>query len=336
MNFPGPVRILLWPASLLYGLHARIRAWLYSTGVFRQKHLKGKVISVGNLTVGGTGKTPTVIWLAEQFLAEGKSVAILTRGYRGTGETSDEIELMKQRLGDRVRFGVGPNRFRRGSALESITPVDVFILDDGYQHLQLARDVNILLIDSTRALRDEFLLPAGSLREPMSSLHRADIVFFTRSNHSQKVVQAIQESPELPIFPSETRLVRYRNLSSGLANKREVTGLPAQPIFAFCGIGNPDAFFADLGRWGNVVAGKLQFRDHHKYSAADIRMIEKQAKAAGARSIVSTEKDAINLGSFRAESLSLYLCEIKMHIPDAEAVLAEIHRRLAPRQVVSA
>jgi len=336
MNLSGPMKVLLWPASNLYGCITRIRVWLYSIGLFKQKRLKGKVISVGNLTVGGTGKTPMVIWLAEQFLAEGKRVAILSRGYRGTGETSDEVELMKQRLGDRVRFGIGVDRYRTGSGLESVTPVDVFILDDGYQHLQLARDVNILLIDSTRVLRDEFLLPAGSLREPMSSIHRADVVFFTRSNHRQKVVQAIQESPELPIFSSETRLHQYWNLNQESYNDMEKIELPVQPIFAFCGIGNPDAFFADLDRWGNVVAGKMQFRDHHKYSATEIERIEGWAKAAGARSLVTTEKDAMNLGSLRSESLPLYRCDIRMHIPDATAVLAEIRRRLEARQAVPA
>ncbi len=102
MKLPLLVRILLWPLSVLYGGYVRMRAWLYANGWLKQKHLRAKVISVGNLTVGGTGKTPMVLWLAEKFLAEGKRVAILSRGYRGTGGTSDEIELMKHRLQDRV------------------------------------------------------------------------------------------------------------------------------------------------------------------------------------------------------------------------------------------
>jgi len=140
MNVSPLVRMLLWPLSLLYGAIVRLRTWLYAKGLLKQKRLKSPVVSVGNLTVGGTGKTPMVIWLAEQFLAEGKRVAILSRGYRGTNGTSDEIELMKFRLQGRAAFGVGKDRFTEGQRIESQQPVDVFLLDDGFQYLQLARD----------------------------------------------------------------------------------------------------------------------------------------------------------------------------------------------------
>src|SRR2546430_16203373 len=133
MKISAVVRIVLRPLSLIYGAVVRCRAWLYAQGWFEQRRLKGVVISVGNITVGGTGKTPMVIWLAEKFLAEGKRVAILSRGYRGANGTSDEIELMKFRLPDRVCFGAGKNRFAEGHRLESQQPIDVFILDDGFQ-----------------------------------------------------------------------------------------------------------------------------------------------------------------------------------------------------------
>src|SRR5262244_3354258 len=137
MNWPLPIRILLLPLSWIYGLFVRSKAILYSGGIVTRKRLNGAVVSVGNLTVGGTGKTPMVIWLANRFLAEGKRVAILTRGYAGSGGTSDEVELMRSRLGDRVAFGVGPDRHTTGGRLEAAAGVDVFLLDDGYQHLSL-------------------------------------------------------------------------------------------------------------------------------------------------------------------------------------------------------
>ena len=152
MNAPPLLRRLLWPLSLLYGVGVRVRVWLYANGWLKQKHLNAAVISVGNLSVGGTGKTPMVIWLAEKFLADGKRVAILSRGYRGANGTSDEIELMKFRLRGRVSFGVGKNRFAEGHRIESQQFIDVFLLDDGFQHLQLARDLNILLMDASRPL----------------------------------------------------------------------------------------------------------------------------------------------------------------------------------------
>src|ERR1700747_3442606 len=119
MNVHPLLRMLLWPVSLLYGAVVRVRVWMYQKGWLKQKRLKGTVISVGNLTLGGTGKTPMVIWLAEKFLGEGKRVAILSRGYRGSNGTSDEVELMKHRLRGRALFGVGQDRFVKGRSLES-------------------------------------------------------------------------------------------------------------------------------------------------------------------------------------------------------------------------
>src|SRR5437868_12034081 len=174
MSFSPLMRTLLWPLSVAYGAVVRVRAWLYAQGWLKRKRLKGTVISVGNLTVGGTGKTPMVIWLAEKFLAEGKRVAILSRGYRGTNGTSDEVELMRSRLQCRVAFGVGKNRFTEGQRLAAQRTIDIFLLDDGFQHLQLARDLDILLMDASASLHGELLLPVGRLREPLSAMSRAN------------------------------------------------------------------------------------------------------------------------------------------------------------------
>src|SRR5438067_13669750 len=125
MKLPLVVRILLWPLSIIYAGGAWLRAWSYARGWLRQERLNGTVISVGNLTVGGTGKTPVVIWLAEKFLSEGKHVAILSRGYRGSNGTSDEVELMRFRLQGRVMFGVGKNRYAEGRRLETQQPIDI-------------------------------------------------------------------------------------------------------------------------------------------------------------------------------------------------------------------
>jgi tetraacyldisaccharide 4'-kinase len=336
MGLPLPLRILLWPLSLLYGVGARVRAWLYVKGWLKQFRLKAAVVSVGNLTVGGTGKTPMVIWLAEKFLAEGKRVAILSRGYRGVNGTSDEIELMKVRLQNRVGFGVGKDRYAEGQRLESQQPVDIFLLDDGFQHLQLARDLNILLVDASRPLRDESLLPGGRLREPLSAIHRADVVVFTRVTDQLSVKRAIQEFTEFPIFPAVTHLLRYRRLATEqLTIEREIE-LPPQPLFVFCGIGNPDAFLADVDRWGNRIVGSAIYRDHHFYSAHDLRQLEDSAKRAGARALLTTEKDAQNLGDLRFSSLPLYYCEIEVKVADAEEFQRTLRRKLEKRSEVAA
>jgi tetraacyldisaccharide 4'-kinase len=336
MNFSVPVRILLWPLSLLYGAVVRIRVWMYARGWLKQRKLKGAVISVGNLTVGGTGKTPMVIWLAERFLSEGKHVAILSRGYRGANGTSDEIELMKFRLKDRVAFGVGKNRYEEGTRLESERSVDIFLLDDGFQHMQLARDVDILLVDSSRPLRNESLLPSGRLREPLSGIHRADLVVFTRVTDQLPVKRAIQEFPEFPIFPATTRLLRYRRITTSEGEFASDIELPPQPVFVFCGIGNPDAFLADADRWGNYIAGRSIYRDHHSYSVHDIRRLEESAKSSGARALLTTEKDAQNLGELRFSSLPLYYCEIDVKLADTEEFQKTLKRKLQARNGVAA
>lgn len=336
MNVPPFLRALLWPFSLLFGGAVRARAWMYQKGWLKQKRLKAAVISVGNLTVGGTGKTPMVIWLAEKFLAEGKQVAILSRGYRGSNGTSDEIELMKFRLQNRVAFGVGKDRFGEGQRLEAGKSIDVFLLDDGFQHLELARDLDILLVDASRPLHKQSLLPGGCLREPLSAIRRADIVVFTRVNDQLSLKRAIQEFPQFPIFPASTQLIRYRRMTPDQQGLVPDFELPPQPVFVFCGIGNPDAFFADVDRWGNVIAGRAVYGDHHFYDPTDIRRLEDSAKRTGARAFLTTEKDAQNLGDLRFSSLPIYYCEIEMRVADASAFQSALESRLRNRRGVAA
>ena len=237
MNVSPLLRRLLWPLSLLYGVGVHARVWLYAHRWFTRKHLKATVISVGNLTVGGTGKTPMVIWLAEKFLADGKRVAILSRGYRGTNGTSDEIELMKFRLRDRVSFGVGRNRFAEGQRLESQQSIDVFLLDDGFQHLHLARDLDILLMDASRPLAGESLLPAGRLREPLAAMSRANLIIFTRAETASGTLEAIGKLNQYPVFAASTRLLGFRRFGG------EIAPLSASEIGAGPSPGFPANYF---------------------------------------------------------------------------------------------
>jgi tetraacyldisaccharide 4'-kinase len=300
-RIPRALAIALWPVSVVYGWVVRTKNWMYDAGWLKAKRLKGIVISVGNLTTGGTGKTPMVLWLAQRFLAQGKSVAILSRGYKGSGGTSDEIELMRARLGDRIRFGVGADRHATGSKLESGRRVDVFLLDDGFQHRQLARDLDILMLDGSRNLKSEWLLPSGSLREPISARRRADILVVSRGAESVPV--GTEDSNRQPVFYPQTRLVEFRRLGAGPSDSKYGSTINRSPSFAFCGIGNPDAFFADLVSWRFELAGEKTFRDHHAYSDLDVERLEAAADKVSAADFVTTEKDAANLalagGKFR-------------------------------------
>jgi tetraacyldisaccharide 4'-kinase len=329
MRFSRPLRILLWPASLLYGAVVSTRSALYARGVFKRKRLKTPVISVGNLTVGGTGKTPLVIWLANRLLQQGKRVAILSRGYRGTAGTSDEIELMKSRLQNRVSFGVGKNRFITGTRIESQQPVDVFLLDDGFQHLQLARDLDIVLMDASRPVGPT-LLPAGPMREKASALSRAGVLVFTRTESTFGANEAIQRLSNLPVFAASTTLLGFRPLATP-ASLHPVSALRDGPLFAFCGIGNPEAFVSDLKKWGVAPAGHTFFRDHHRYSLEDARAIEKSAQRAGAQALVTTEKDSFNLSAAKF-SMPVYIAVIDLHIENEMQFLATVENAIQTRR----
>jgi tetraacyldisaccharide 4'-kinase len=332
MKLPLLVRLLLWPFSILYGGLTQIRAWLYTKGILKQKRLNRPVISVGNLTVGGTGKTPMVIWLAEHLLAQGKRVAILSRGYKGSGGTSDEIELMKFRLQGRAEFGVGPDRYEQGKKLQS--NVDLFLLDDGFQHLQLARDANILLLDATQPLGKQTMLPTGRLREPMAAMFRADLLIFTRVETVPGTAVSLEPFQEHPVFSASTQLLGFRCATSDRAilSKDEI-GLG--PFYAFCGIGNPRAFFQDLKNWKFTLADQCEFPDHHRYDARDVKEIEAAAVTAGAKALVTTEKDAQNLFGKKFERLPVYYAVINLLIPKEDALLSLIDQKVAAAKMVA-
>src|SRR5271156_3698953 len=331
---------LLWPLSLPYGAVAHLRARAYRKGILKKQHLNGTVISVGNLTTGGTGKTPMVLAIAERLLAEGKNVGILTRGYRGEkippssknnsataaattnasattiSTTSDEVRLLQSRLGDRVQFGVGANRYEQGRELAK-HGVNWFVLDDGFQHLQLARDVDIVLIDATNPFSGGRLLPAGRLREPRSALARADIIVIPRSTRAPAIESAIRRDSAAPIFYARPKLDAIHSFADGqLGGAVAPDALPK--LFAFCGIGNPAAFLNDLRAWGLDIVGHKLFPDHHRYTAADRQEILQQATKAGAGALICTEKDLYNLPATNKAKLMTFYCSISMQIDNSD------------------
>lgn len=320
--------LALWPFSLLYGQVTRWRAGLYARGIFKPRRLGRPVISVGNLTVGGTGKTPMVMWLTERLIGQGKRVGILTRGYRGNGGSSDEVELMKLRLPHSTEFGVGANRYEQGKRLEA--SVDVFVLDDGFQHQQLARDVNILLIDAAQPLAKQTMLPTGRLREPISAMTRADVLVFTRTETVPGTGASISRFEEYPVFSAATRLLGFRRLGKGteLVTLGE-TGVGS--FYAFCGIGNPLAFFQDLKNWNVPLAAHCEFADHHRYDARDVAELEAAARTAGAMALLTTEKDAQNLSGCSFSEFPVYLAVIDLEISKEAALLGLIHEKLQAR-----
>ena len=317
---------------------ARAKAWCYARGIFRKRKLPGTVIGVGNLTVGGTGKTPVVLAIAERFAQEGKNTAILTRGYRGTADAgasgvpqSDEVALLRERLAGKVQLGVGADRYKNGMVLAR-HGIDWFVLDDGFQHLKLSRDADVVLIDATDPFGGGMVLPAGRLREPLSALRRADIVVVTRSVQapSPAIEAIIRRHTSSPIFYASTRL------ESVLRVPRLDVALPQQDwtkarFLAFCGIGNPAAFFEDLRTWGFQVVQQRSFLDHHAYTSRDAAQLEQAASNCGADALLCTEKDVWNLRNVQFTTLPVYCCRISFALPEGfwTAITDAVGRRKA-------
>jgi tetraacyldisaccharide 4'-kinase len=306
----------------MYDAGARLRVSLYRHGIFAQRQLDGTVISVGNLTVGGTGKTPMVLWLAERLIAEGHRPAILTRGYRGESPrndgglpAADEVALLRMRLGAQAQLGVGKDRYASGRVLER-HGAKFFLLDDGFQHLALQRDVDIVLLDAGDPFGGGHLLPCGRLREPLAALKRANIVVITRSEHAPAVESVVRRHTNAPIFYARAELQEVLR-APALAVPWPLAERPSARVFAFCGIGSARGFFDDLRRWGFSVAGERSFRDHHRYSPADLAALERAAVAVGANTMLCTEKDVFNMRDAGAGTLPVYACRIGLAVPDA-------------------
>lgn len=319
--------LILSPFSWLYGAISHLRARAYRTGMLKSQRLAGTVISVGNLTVGGTGKTPMVLWIAERLLADGKSVGILTRGYRGetlispasdsvSASTSDEVRLLQSHLGQRVLFGIGSDRHRTGSLLAE-RGVEWFVLDDGFQHLQLDRDVNIVLIDASNPFGGGRLLPAGRLRESQRALARANLVVITRTSNAPGLERAIQRYTDSPIFYAQMSLNAIHYVETGRLAGSLSADLVGRP-YAFCGIGNPHSFLFTLRDSGIEVAGHEFFPDHHRYTSTDLAQVVFAARAAGATALICTEKDLYNLGDAFDGSLDLLCATISLNIDRAD------------------
>ena len=326
--------IVLPPLSLLYGAITRTRLSLYRRGTFHTTKLDRPVISIGNLTTGGTGKTPLVEWVSRKLAAKGKKVCILTRGYGrkdphlqvivsdGYGvlvspsEAGDEPFLLATNLKGKAAVISSADRTAAGQEAIKDFGTDCFVLDDGFQHLRLARDLNIVTIDATNPWGGGTLLPYGRLRERREGLRRADCIVVTRCDQVQTVgllpVEISQLNPGCPVFYSRMRTSRV----SPLKNGSETLAAPAR-VAAFCAVGNPSSFVEHVRSSGYELALNTSFPDHHVYSQSEIDSITGSAEQAGATALLTTAKDAVKL---RALSFSLpcYVLEIEISIEDEE------------------
>jgi len=343
----------LMPLAGLYCAGTRLRQQAFHRGWLKSRRLSRSVISVGNLTVGGSGKTPLVAEIARILLRHGYKPAILTRGYgRERGPdlialepqperspdsriTGDEPALLARAL-PQVPIVICANRYRAGQLAEERFGVDVHILDDGFQHFAIERDVDLVAIDVTQDLSRGALLPAGRLREPVSALARANIVVLTRveiQGPGSLEQQVRRINPNAPIFRCTTRLRSLVELGSQRIT--EPGNYRGKHVFAFCAIGNPPAFFSYLRRWEFNPISEIAFRDHHVYSAEDIERLNKLASEEEAVAFLTTEKDLMNLPPQLAFDLPVLACAIQTEISEAERFEQVLLAGLARKQLRS-
>ena len=326
--------IVLPPLSLLYGAITRTRLSLYRRGTFHTTKLERPVISVGNITTGGTGKTPLVEWVSRKLAAKGKKVCILTRGYGrkdphlqvivsdGYGvlvsprEAGDEPYLLATSLTGQAAVISSADRIAAGHEAIKDFGTDCFVLDDGFQHLRLARDLNIVTIDATNPWGGGTLLPYGRLREKPEGLRRADCVVITRCDQVKDLDPLRDDLTKLtdnrPIFYSQMRTARLSSLKNG-----PPTLSPPARVAAFCAIGNPSSFVEHLRRSGFEIASSTSFPDHHVYSQDEIDSITRSAQNAGATALITTAKDAVKLRQL-SFSIPCYVLEIEISIDNCE------------------
>jgi tetraacyldisaccharide 4'-kinase len=340
-SMPGRLLLaVLAVPALVYGEIQRLRAAAYRAGCPGTRRLPRPVVSIGNITAGGTGKTPVTAYIARQLIGQGLSVAVLSRGYGGSlegrcavvsdgtnllltaDECGDEPYLLASTIAG-LMVVIGPDRYQAGClALESMN-VDVFLLDDGFQHLRLHRDLNILLLDGTKPFGNGWTLPAGLLREPASAVQRANLIIRTRCPEGDFPEVAVG----IPAISSRHELADAVPLSGG--ERIPLTELRGRRVLAFAGIAEPDSFFNELRNQGIDVVRTVAFADHTRYGDEQVATIGSGLRESGASLLLTTEKDGVKLQDMPAEMAGeIFLVRLKLVFVDPEPLTGVLRNLL--------
>lgn len=345
------IRGATWPLSLIYRIGLAVYLWIYRIGLRKRCRLGVPVISVGNLTCGGTGKTPAVQAICRTLKEQGVSVVVLSRGHggssRGTTVASDGSNILSAsaEVGDEpillartlpgIPVVVGKDRRESGRlAIDRFSP-DVIVLDDGLQYWQLHRDLDIIILNAGKPFGSGFVLPTGDLREPISGLRRAGLVLLTGTHSVEDDLLAVgaavsMRAPGVPILAANHQPVCIKNTET--AECKNLDWISGREVFAFCGIGQPESFLRSLRDLHASIGGNLVFPDHYRLSDRDITAIIDGAKACGAEAIITTEKDFARLDG--APIPDLHTLVIKLEIEDsshfAQYIANRINRQNTP------
>ncbi|MCG8404063.1 MAG: tetraacyldisaccharide 4'-kinase [Phycisphaerales bacterium] len=319
------IRAGLASLSLIYRFTIALRNAYYDIFRSKQRNVGCPVISIGNITVGGTGKTPLAVRIAGDLIERGRKVAILTRGYKGgqnrdgRGHESDEALVLQQRC-PKASVVIDPDRIAGGRRARA-QGADVLLLDDGFQHRRLARDLDIVLIDATAPFGYGWMLPRGLLREPLKSLRRADVIVLTRSDlvdaSSRRLMlaQVNRTSGGKPVVHAVHRIVGFMDIAGEAI---PVEGAGAMRAVVFAGIANFDSFRRSVEETGVEIVAAYEYPDHHDYTSEEITALGDVAVTLEANVILTTEKDAVKLtGRWKEEGCRLLVLRLEIEFDEA-------------------
>ena len=321
------IRFIFYPLSLFYQITLFIRSFFYKINFLETRSLPCKVISVGNITAGGSGKTPTVEYLSRLLQSKGKKIGIISRGYRRNskktlivtdGKTKpktwktfgDEPYLLAQKL-DNVPIIVGKSRYEAGiKMIETFNP-EIIIMDDGFQHISLSRDLDIVLINSKDTKDTHRLMPVGMLRESVSNLSRADLVILTKTNTHQPSDYLINiiENLKCPIINNKIELDDMLINIKGESYALDI--INSKNVYIFSALGDHEGFEKIMVNTGAIIVGHDKYPDHYIYTPGDLKNIEENANKNGANFIITTEKDIVKIKEYNSK-VNLYAVRMKM------------------------
>ena len=343
----GPARVLAVAGGGYRGLLGA-REWLYGRGILKSRALPCRVVSIGNLTIGGTGKTPAVEVAVQTLAALGHRPAVVSRGYgrstRGVQvvadaasialdpeESGDEPFLLARRLPG-IPVVVGSNRHEAARVAIEKFGVTAIVLDDAFQHRTLRKDLEIVMARARRPWGNGHLLPAGPLREPLASLARADLVVATGAlglGDAREVVEAVDEhAPRVPVLTAT--LVPSECWEAGRMRPVSLAELSGKRLAAFAGIASPAAFSETLRSTGGVVEELSEFADHHWYSTDDLSRLDERAGELGVEALITTEKDWVRLRRLRLPRRPLYVLSVRLVVQTGETAWRQVFRRACP------
>lgn len=355
-RIPPALAPMLCVPGLLYESLIRTRNGLYDAGVLPRRYLPGPVLSVGNITMGGTGKTPLVLYIAQVLTQRGFQPAILTRGYRRTRSNTtrilapneavpsaarilgDEPAVMRRHLSS-AWMGISKNRFRAGVIISQKLPQAIFILDDGFQHRRLYRDLDIVILDRSQALQSNRVFPRGTLREPLSGLQRCHAMVLNGTRDDDAGDSFIEEiarrHPHISIFSCSQTIESLVHLAAWDAMDFSVEAPRPHSAYLLAALGNPQRFAQDVQHLGIDIRGSQFFPDHYWPAPEDWRACAEEARSKHAEAIITTEKDAVKI--LQSPDFPVMVSQQSTHMSNAHAFEAMLLRymegRLGGRQI---